>query len=97
MLLKFLNHAANSNRKPTSLPMKAVKIFLAIIVLGLILILAAVLFIYLAIGAVIVFGYFWWKTRNLRKQMRNAQPQQSSQDGLIIEGEVVCETKEQLK
>ena len=93
MLLKFLHHAANANSKPSSLPMKIIKILLTLIVVSLILVLAAVLFIYLAIGAAIVFGYFWWKTRSLRKQMRSAPPQQSPQDGLTIEGEVICETK----
>ena len=73
--------------------MKVIKILLIFIVLSLILILAAVLFIYIAIGAAFMFGYFWWKTRNLRKQMRNIPPQQSPQDGLIIEGEVICEAK----
>jgi hypothetical protein len=67
MLLKFLHHAANANSKPSSLPMKIVKVLLALTVVSLILIIAAVLFIYLAIGAAIVFGYFWWKTRHLRK------------------------------
>jgi ABC-type bacteriocin/lantibiotic exporter with double-glycine peptidase domain len=97
MLLKLLHLAANSNRKPTSLPMKVVKILLALITVSLILVLAAVLFIYLAIGAVIVFGYIWWKTRHLRKQMRSASSQHSPQDGFIVEGEVIAETKEQLK
>ena len=77
--------------------MKVITILLTLIVVGLILVLAAVLFIYIAIGAAFVFGYFWWKTRNLRKKMRSAPPQQSPQDELIIEGEVICETKEQLK
>jgi len=97
MPLKFLHYTANSDRKPTSLPMKVIKIFLTFIIVSLILILAAALFIYLAIGAAFVFGYFWWKTRNLRKKIRSAPPQQSPQDGLIIEGEVICETKEPLK
>ena len=77
--------------------MKVIKIFLTLIIAGLILILAAVLFVYIAIGAAIFFGYFWWKTRGLRKQMRNSPPQQSPPDGVIIEGEVICETNKQLK
>ena len=81
--------------------MKVIKILLTLTVVSLILIIAVVLFIYLAIGAAIVFGYFWWKTRSLRKQMRSApqyhQQQQSPQDELIIEGEVISETKTQLK
>jgi len=60
MQLNFLRQAAKLNSKPTNLPMKSFKILLTLIVLGLILILAAVLLIYIAIGAVFVFGYFWW-------------------------------------
>jgi O-antigen/teichoic acid export membrane protein len=94
MLLKFLHHSANPNRKPTSLPMKVVKILVALIIVSLALILAAVLFVYIAIGAAIVFGYIWWKTRSLRKQMRNHAPSSPpQQNGLVIEGEVIRETK----
>ena len=96
MQLKFLHHTMSANRKPTSLPMKVVKVLLALIIDSLVLVLAAVLFIYIAIGAALVFGYFWWKTRSIRKQMQSAQSQQSSpstQDGLVIEGEVIRETK----
>ncbi len=96
MQLKFLHHTMSVNRKPTNLPMKVVKVLLALILVSLVLILAAVLFVYIAIGAALVFGYFWWKTRSIRKQMRSAQSQQSSpstQYGLVIEGEVIRETK----
>jgi hypothetical protein len=37
----------------------------------------------LTVGA-IAFGYLWWKTRELRKQMRN-----HSSGGVVIEGEVI--------
>jgi heme O synthase-like polyprenyltransferase len=98
MQVKFLHHTMNSNRKPVSLPKKLFRIFLALLVVSLVLLLAAVLIIYIAIGATIVFGYLWWKTRGIRKQMRNAQAQQSAQaaqDGLVIEGEVVGHTNHQ--
>jgi O-antigen/teichoic acid export membrane protein len=94
MLLKFLHHSANPNRKPTSLPIKVVKILVAFIIVSLALILAAVLFVYIAIGAAIVFGYIWWKTRALRKQMRSHAPSSPQpQNRLVIEGEVIRETK----
>jgi ABC-type bacteriocin/lantibiotic exporter with double-glycine peptidase domain len=77
--------------------MKVIKILLTLIFLCLILILAAVVFIYIAIGAALMFGYFWWKTRNLKKNMRSAQHQHSPQDGLTIEGEIICEKNNHLK
>jgi hypothetical protein len=94
MPIKFLHHSANPNRKPTSLPVKVAKILVALIIMSLVLILAAVLFIYIAIGAVMIFGYFWWKTRALRKQMRSYGPNAPpKQNGLIIEGEVIHDSK----
>jgi hypothetical protein len=50
--------------------------------------------VFVAIGLVVVLtvgGYLWWKTRELRRQMR-AQMQRQSQpwaDGDVIEGEVI--------
>jgi predicted membrane protein len=73
--------------------MKVIKLISILIIVILILILAALLFIYFAIGAVFVFGYFWWKTLGHRKQMQSVTPQQSAQDGLIIEGEIIGEEK----
>lgn len=37
-------------------------------------------------GAVLIGAYFWWRTRSLRKQMRETQPRH---EGNVIEGEVI--------
>jgi hypothetical protein len=69
----------------------------AVIVLGGVLMLASafvVSLVFLTIGLAVVLsfgGYLWWKTRDLRKQMRarmqaHAQPQSV---GRVIEGEVI--------
>ena len=42
------------------------------------------LFAILAAVAVLVWGYLWWKTRELRKQMREQPP-----GGRVIEGEAI--------
>ena len=69
----------------------------SLIVAGGVLMLAGALvisFAVVAIGLVVVLtvgGYFWWQTRELRKQIR-AQVQAQSQPrstGRIIEGEVI--------
>jgi uncharacterized protein YneF (UPF0154 family) len=54
--------------------------------------------VFLAAGT-IVWGYLWWKTRELRKQMRNYPPRNVSMEqemagddvirGEVIEGEVI--------
>jgi hypothetical protein len=48
--------------------------------------------IFLAIGLVVVLGfggYLWWKTRELRRQLRARMHEQSQPAGRVIEGEVI--------
>ncbi|MGB0127191.1 MAG: hypothetical protein WBP72_06080 [Rhodocyclaceae bacterium] len=49
--------------------------------------LSLVLFAGLLVVGVVVGGYLWWKTRDLRKQMRDMQAAQ----GVVIEGEAIRE------
>lgn len=70
-------------------------------VLGLALMFSAMLIAVILLAGTIAWGYFWWKTRELRKQMRNYPPQGVVMDeakveverdvirGEIIEGEVI--------
>ena len=43
-------------------------------------------FAILVTGVLLVWGYLWWKTRELRRQMRERPP-----GGLVIEGEAIRE------
>jgi 4-hydroxybenzoate polyprenyltransferase len=69
----------------------------ALVVLGGTLVLASAFvlsFVFLAIGlavVVIVGGYLWWKTRDLRRQIRAGMREQSQprSAGDVIEGEVI--------
>jgi O-antigen/teichoic acid export membrane protein len=69
----------------------------AFVVLGGVLMLASAFVlsvVFVAIGLVVVLavgGYLWWKTRDLRKQMRERVEGQSQSrfDGDVIEGEVI--------
>jgi hypothetical protein len=45
---------------------------------------SVVLLAVLVTGGLILFGYFWWKTRALRKQLR-----ENPRRGRTIEGEVI--------
>ena len=55
-----------------------------------------------AVLGVIGFGYFWWKTRALRKAMRERPPATAFDEGQVIidgearvvEGELLIESKE---
>ena len=40
----------------------------------------------LATVGVLIWGYLWWKTRELRRQIREQPP-----GGRVIEGEAICE------
>ncbi|HEY6281068.1 MAG TPA: hypothetical protein VIW72_04655 [Burkholderiales bacterium] len=43
-------------------------------------------FAILVTGGLLAWGYLWWKTRELRRQMREQPP-----GGRVIEGEAICE------
>lgn len=45
--------------------------------------------------AAIAAGYLWWKTRAVRKQMRDMpRPDRAEGSGTVIEGEVIRETRD---
>ncbi len=59
---------------------------------------SAVLLVFIVSAGLIIFSYFWWKTRALRRQMREQMSQQTMDGtaheveagkGEIIEGEVI--------
>lgn len=62
---------------------------LAALAIGALLLIAAfmvsvVVFAIALAGALVIGGYLWWKTRELRRQMRERPP-----GGHVIEGEVI--------
>ena len=48
--------------------------------------------IILTLGLV-AWAYLWWKSRDLRKQMREQQGRREAAEGLVIEGEVIREVE----
>jgi len=78
--------------------MKVVRFLAGLVVVSIVVVLAAFLFVYIVIFAAVLLGYLWWRTRTLRKNLRNVSqdsaPQGSdSQGGYVIEGEVIRETR----
>jgi predicted membrane protein len=69
----------------------------AFVVLGSALVLASafaisLVFLAIALAVVLTFGgYLWWKTRELRRQIRERMQAQSEPTGRIIEGEVISQ------
>jgi hypothetical protein len=46
----------------------------------------------LAVGGTVFAGWLWWKTRALRKGIREAAPAAARRDDQVIEGEFIRET-----
>lgn len=91
--------------KPVGMLQKMGAAAVAVIVFGMALAFSVMFFAVVAAIALVGGIYFWWKTRDLRKVMREAQAQAQAQAGdpsarrgdvrgMIIEGEVVREVRE---
>lgn len=92
-----------SSSAPTGIAGKVLGFILAVVVGALALMFSAVLLVVLLVAGLILGGYFWWRTRTLRKQMReqmealrrNAPPAGERVDptpsarGNVFEGEAV--------
>ena len=91
--------------KPVGLLQKIGAIAATVVVFGVVLTFSVVFFAVLVAVGVVVLGYVWWKTRDLREAMRKAQAQARAGgpaprgtppgSGIVIEGEVVREVREQ--
>jgi membrane protein implicated in regulation of membrane protease activity len=50
----------------------------------------SLVFVAIAFAIVLIFGgYLWWKTRELRRQLRAEMQRQQQPSGEVIEGEVI--------
>lgn len=76
---RFHLHSSNWLSKAVALAMSAVLLVLAFM-------LSVLVFTVLAMGGLLVWGYLWWRTRGLRKQMR-----ERPSGGHVIEGTVIRE------
>lgn len=81
---------------PMSLWQKLVAYAAGAVVLVVMLMMSAVLFAVAITAALIIWARFWWKTRELRKRMREAPTddpfaafRHATEPGRVIEGEVV--------
>lgn len=92
--MKFSQRYARFNRQPQGLFGK----ILTLVVGGTFLVLAfmfsLVVLAVVAVGGLLLGGWLWWKTRALRKVMREQGQRQPASEGHIIEGEVIREADE---
>ena len=67
-----------------SLPVKVLTFALAAVLLVVAFMFSLLVFAILVTVGLLVWGYLWWKARELRKQMREQPP-----SGRVIEGEAI--------
>jgi Flp pilus assembly protein TadB len=91
--MKFFEQFARNPAQPPSLVQKIVAALATVAVFAVALTFSVVLFAVVVTVGALAWGYLWWKTRALRRQMR-AQPPGGSRGGLVIEGEVIREVDE---
>lgn len=98
----LFNRLQQNPRGPVGLLQKIATIAAAMIVFGLALTFSVVFFAVVIAAGGLIWGYVWWKTRVLRKAMREARAQaggsaphdRAPADGIVIEGEVLREIRE---
>ena len=78
----------NSSDQP-GLIGKLVGFVIMVVMLALGLMFSVVLLAGVLVIGLGAFSYFWWKTRDVRKKMKERAAAQASRDGTIIEGEAV--------
>ena len=90
--------------KSPNLLSRFAKIVVSVVLIGLALMFSALLLMVILTVGAMAWGYLWWRTRDLRKQMRKHPPSDVVVEGEVIEGEVIrrevngisveCETDE---
>lgn len=93
--MKFSQRYARFSTQPQSLLGKLVTLVLGGAILVLAFMFSLVVLAVVAIGGLMLWGWFLWKTRAIRKQMREQGPPQRAGEGYIIEGEVIRKTDDE--
>ena len=102
------NNLNRNPAKPAGLLQKIGAIAATVIIFGLALTFSVLFFAIVVAVGLVIGGILWWKTRDMRKMMRETQAQAQAQartgesprrdstraEGIVIEGEVVREVKE---
>lgn len=90
MQMRYISY---SSARPTTLLRKAVTIVGALALAGVALMFSAVLLVFLLIFGALAFAFVWWKTRGLRKQMReqmkNFPSPDTNMESEVFRGEVI--------
>ena len=89
-----IGYELNTQAKTHSLLRKLVTLTVTVAMLGLVLMFSAVLLVIITIVGALAWIYLWWKTRELRKQMRDFVPREEERENKesdvgVVEGEVI--------
>lgn len=89
-----IKYVRNSPATSSGLLRKLAASVVTVAMVGLALMFSAVLFAIIVVAGAIAWAYLWWKTRELRKQMRDFPPREVMRekrmsDGNVFEGEAV--------
>jgi Flp pilus assembly protein TadB len=92
--MKFSQRYARFNTQPQSLLGKVLTLVLGAAFLVLAFMFSLVALAVVAVGGTLLWGWLWWETRAIRKQMREQGPGFPPQptEGNIIDGEVIRDT-----
>lgn len=84
----LFNALGTRDGAPPSMLQKIVSVLVTVAVFGVALMFSVVFFAVVVTVGLVAWGYLWWKTREVRKQMREHPPTGA---GMVIEGEVIRE------
>jgi len=87
--MKYISY--NSANRPSMLQ-KSLAVVGTVVLVGVALMFSAVLLVFLLIAGVMAWAFLWWKTRELRRQMReqmkNFPPSDTNMESEVFRGEV---------
>lgn len=89
---QFLHTRIPAGAKPRTLLGKAAALLAGGVILVLAVMFSLVALAVLAIGGTAFAGWLWWKTRAVRRAMRDGAATTGRRDDQVIEGEFVRET-----
>jgi len=78
------NSQADGNAKPPGLLAKVLGVFVGAVALVLAFMFSVVALAVVSVIVLIIIGYLWWKTRDLRRQMR-----ERPRGGRVIDGDAI--------
>lgn len=89
--MNFFEQFSRSPTQPRTFLQKLVTTVAAVGVFAVALMFSVFLFAAVLTVGLAAWAYLWWKSRDLRKQMREQQARRQAEEGLVIEGEVIRE------